>query len=60
MVAAGLVLPARLAGSGRSTGDRPLPATAPATGVAGAASIGGYWFGKAGWVKRLVGHASRV
>ena len=47
VVAAGLVLPARLAGSGRSTGDRPLPATAPATDVAGAANIGGYWFGKA-------------
>jgi hypothetical protein len=45
VVAAGLVLPARLAG--RSTGDRPLPATAPPTDVAGAASIGGYWFGKA-------------
>jgi cell division protein FtsX len=45
VVAAGLVLPARLAG--RTTADRPLPATAPATDVAGAASIGGYWFGKA-------------
>jgi cell division protein FtsX len=44
VVAAGLVLPARLAG--RSTPDRPLPATAPATDVAGAAGIGGYWFGK--------------
>jgi FtsX extracellular domain len=45
VVAAGLVLPARLAG--RAGGDRPLPATAPATDVAGAAGIGGYWFGKA-------------
>jgi cell division protein FtsX len=44
VVAAGLVLPARLAG--RSTADRPLPATAPSTDVAGAAGIGGYWFGK--------------
>ena len=44
VVAAGLVLPARLAG--RSAGERPLPATAPATDVAGAAGIGGYWFGK--------------
>jgi cell division protein FtsX len=45
VVAAGLVLPARLAG--RSSADRPLPATVPATDVAGAATIGGYWFGKA-------------
>jgi len=45
VVAAGLVLPARLAG--RPAGDRPLPATAPATDVAGAATFGGYWFGKA-------------
>ena len=45
VVAAGLVLPARLAG--RSTGERPLPATAPGIDVAGAASIAGYWFGKA-------------
>jgi cell division protein FtsX len=45
VVAAGLLLPARLAG--RSSGERPLPATAPPTDVAGAASIGGYWFGKA-------------
>jgi cell division protein FtsX len=44
VVAAGLVLPARLAG--RSAGDRPLPATAPAIDVAGAAGLGGYWFGK--------------
>jgi cell division protein FtsX len=43
VVAAGLVLPARLAG--RSAPDRP-PATAPATDVAGAAGLGGYWFGK--------------
>ena len=44
VAAAGLVLPARL--TGRSAADRPLPATAPATDVTGAASIGGYWFGK--------------
>jgi cell division protein FtsX len=44
VVAAGLFLPARLAG--RSTDGRPLPATAPPTDVAGAASIVGYWFGK--------------
>jgi hypothetical protein len=45
VVAAGLVLPARLAG--RSPGAwRPVPATAPATDVAGAAGLGGYWFGK--------------
>jgi cell division protein FtsX len=42
VVAAGLVLPARLAGGGR-----PLPATAPATDVTGAANLGGFWFGKA-------------
>jgi cell division protein FtsX len=45
VAAAGLVLPARL--TGRPAADRPLPATAPATDVTGAASIGGYWFGKA-------------
>jgi len=45
-VAAGaLVLPARL--TGRSPADRPLPATAPGTDLAGATSIAGYWFGKA-------------
>jgi cell division protein FtsX len=44
VVAAGLVLPARLAG--RSAADRPLPATAPSTDVVGAALLGGYWFGK--------------
>jgi cell division protein FtsX len=43
VVAAGLVLPARLTGR---TGDLPRPATAPPTDVAGAASVGGYWFGK--------------
>ena len=43
VAAAGLVLPARLTGR---TGDRPRPATAPPTDVAGAASVGGYWFGK--------------
>ncbi|HEY6709879.1 MAG TPA: permease-like cell division protein FtsX [Actinomycetota bacterium] len=41
VAAAGLVLPARL--TGRPAADRPLPAT----DVTGAASIGGYWFGKA-------------
>ena len=45
VAAAGLALLARL--TGRSAADRPLPATAPATDVTGAASIGGYWFGKA-------------
>ena len=44
VAAAALVLPARL--TGRTPADRPLPATAPTTDVAGAASIGGYWFGK--------------
>src|SRR5918993_470141 len=44
VAAAGLALPARL--TGRYPADRPLPATAPPTDVAGAASIGGYWFGK--------------
>ena len=43
VAAAGLVVPARR--TGRSAADRPLPATA--TDVTGAASIGGYWFGKA-------------
>jgi cell division protein FtsX len=43
VVAAGLVLPARLAGR---PGDRPVPAAAPATDVAGAAMLGGYWFDK--------------
>jgi cell division protein FtsX len=41
VVAAGLVLPARLASR-----TRPAPAAAPATDVAGAARLGGYWFGK--------------
>ena len=45
VVAAGLVLPARL--TGRAGGERPLPATGPATDVAGAGRIGGDWFGKA-------------
>jgi cell division protein FtsX len=43
VAAAGLVLPARLTGR---TGDLPRPATAPPTDVAGAATLGGYWFGK--------------
>jgi cell division protein FtsX len=43
MVAAGLVLPARLAGR---SGPDPVPATAPPTDVRGAAMLGGYWFGK--------------
>jgi cell division protein FtsX len=41
VVAAGLVLPARLAGRSPAA-SRPLPAT----DVTGAASMGGYWFGK--------------
>jgi cell division protein FtsX len=45
VVAAGLVLPARLAG--RAPAWRPVPAIAPATDVAGAARLGGYWFGRA-------------
>jgi cell division protein FtsX len=43
VVAAGLILPARL--TGRS-GDLPRPTTTPPTDVAGAATVGGYWFGK--------------
>jgi cell division protein FtsX len=43
VVAAGLVLPARLTGR---TGDLPRPTAPPATDVAGAATVGGYWFGK--------------
>jgi cell division protein FtsX len=47
VVAAGLVLPARLADR-PAGGARPLPAvTPPAVDVAGAATLGGYWFGKA-------------
>jgi cell division protein FtsX len=41
VVAAGLVLPARLAGR---SGD--IPAAAPSTDVRGAVRVGGYWFGK--------------
>jgi cell division protein FtsX len=41
VVAGGLVLPARLAGR-----PGPAPAAAPATDVAGAARLGGYWFGR--------------
>ena len=41
VVAAGLVLPSRLAGR-----PGPAPATAPDTGVSDAARLGGYWFGK--------------
>ena len=41
VVAAGLVLPARLAGR-----PGPVPAAAPATDVSDAARLGGYWFGK--------------
>src|SRR5918993_671647 len=44
VAAAGLALPAPL--TGRSPADRPLPATAPPTDVRGAATVGGYWFGK--------------
>jgi sigma-70-like protein len=43
VVAAGLILPARL--TGRS-GDLPRPTTTPPTDVAGAATVGGYWLGK--------------
>jgi cell division protein FtsX len=43
VAAAGLVLPARLTGR---PADTPVPAAAPATDVAGAATLGGYWFGK--------------
>jgi FtsX extracellular domain len=43
VVAAGLVLPSRLA-PGPGSG---APAAAPPTDVAGAATLGGYWFGKA-------------
>jgi FtsX extracellular domain len=43
VVAAGLVLPSRLAGR---SGPDPAPATAPPTDVRGAAMLGGYWFGK--------------
>jgi cell division protein FtsX len=45
VVAAGLVLPARLAGRSPAAA-RPDPAPAPATPVAGADWLGGYWFGK--------------
>jgi cell division protein FtsX len=38
-----VVLPAHLAGR---TGDLPRPAAPPPTDVAGAATVGGYWFGK--------------
>ena len=38
-----MVLPAHLAGR---TGDLPRPAAPPPTDVAGAATVGGYWFGK--------------
>ena len=46
VAAAGLVLPARLAG--RPAGDTQVTAAtpAPAVDVAGAATLGGYWFGK--------------
>jgi hypothetical protein len=43
VVAAGVVLPARLAGR---SGHGPVPATAPPTDVRGAAMFVGYWFGK--------------
>jgi cell division protein FtsX len=45
VVAAGLVLPARLAGRSPAAA-RPDPAPPPATSVAGADWLGGYWFGK--------------
>jgi cell division protein FtsX len=43
VVAAGLVLPSRLSGR---PGHDAIPATAPAIDVQGAATLGGYWFGK--------------
>jgi cell division protein FtsX len=43
VVAAGLVLPAHLTGR---TGDLPRPTAPLPTDVAGAATLGGYWFGK--------------
>jgi cell division protein FtsX len=43
VVAAGLVLPSRLAGR---SGPDPVPAAAPPIDVRGAAMLGGYWFGK--------------
>jgi cell division protein FtsX len=43
VVAAGVVLPSRLAGR---SGPDSVPATAPPTDVRGAAMLGGYWFGK--------------
>jgi len=43
VVAAGVVLPSRLAGR---SGPDPVPATAPPIDVRGAAMLGGYWFGK--------------
>ena len=43
VVAAGVVLPSRLAGR---SGPDPVPATAPPIDVGGAATVGGYWFGK--------------
>jgi cell division protein FtsX len=43
VVAAGLVLPSRLAGR---SGPDPVPAGAPPIDVRGAAMLGGYWFGK--------------
>jgi cell division protein FtsX len=43
VVAAGLVLPARLAGR---SGHDPVTATAPPIDVRGAARIGDYWFGR--------------
>jgi FtsX extracellular domain len=43
VVAAGVVVPSRLGGR---PGHEPVPATAPPTDVRGAATVGGYWFGK--------------
>jgi cell division protein FtsX len=43
VAAAGLVLPAHLTGG---TGDLPRPTSPPPTDVAGAATLGGYWFGR--------------
>jgi cell division protein FtsX len=55
VVAAGLVLPSRLAGR---SGPGPAPATAPPTDVRGGATIGGYWFGKTDATVLLGGDAT--
>jgi hypothetical protein len=59
VAAAGLVLPARLAGR---SGDRPVPAAggSAAPDVTGAARVGGYWFGKTDATVYLGGGATRA